>query len=185
MKIKILLFGFVIFAVLFSGCTQPVKNGVTSQNADGSFTYQNSSYGFKISYPQDWALRDESNNAFGNFDVSFSSKSGSSEIIGIQVFSSSYSPEELDSTVSEMSQAITLGGAKIQSTEPFKIANSPAKKVVSSNQGDSRIIKSTNIFTIKNGKLYLIKYVAPEQAYEANKEKTQKIIDSFEFIALN
>jgi hypothetical protein len=153
------------------------------------FTYQNSSYGIKIQYPSDWkyiprALQKEQIHTIalfvppklaiqGMLDPSAGLK------IGIQNQPGPLS-YIVNSTVGNLKQ--TVPGFHVIESGPSPnvtfAGNSSAYKIIFTTTGQ----KSMAIFTIKNERLYLIRYFAPPEKYSIYLPIIQKMIDSFEII---
>ncbi len=175
----LLVAAVMVVAVLTAGCTFNV--GTTSPSpspsASPTVTY-NSTKGFSMKYPSNWTREEPTN---GSIVVLFSvPTNNNSENLNVQVYNAS-----AGDTLSSLTPDILAGIHNISNFTQIQagnatLAGSPAYKVVytaSDDNGD--FLKVTQIWTIYEGKEYLITYKAAPNNYDTYANTAQQMIDSF------
>jgi hypothetical protein len=130
-----------------------------------------------MQYPSDWT-KDEPKS--GAVVVLFGlPTNNATENLNVQVYNRTAS-DTLESLTSEHIQ-------EAQEFENFTqieagnttLAGNPAYKIVYKATYDGDYLKVTQIWTVKDGKIYLITYKAAPDNYDAHLSAAQKMIDSF------
>jgi hypothetical protein len=174
-KTVILLIGAVLLAsALTAGCTFNVGN--TTPSASPTNTYD-SANGFTIKYPSDWSKDVRTS---GVVDVVFNlPTNNSTENLNVQVWNAS------DETLSSLTAKTT---SELQNFSDFKqidagnttLAGNPAYKVVYTATLNGDLLKVKQIWTVKDGKGYIITYKAAPNNYDAYLSAAQQMMDSFQ-----
>lgn len=173
--------------------THPSSTTNVTPSNSKLLTYQNATYGIKFQYPPDWISKG-SNNTISQDEriptvvLLAPAKSASDDIlepsVGLKI-------EIQDRPLNNLSLYVvsTLNNLKrqnpsfqvIQSNPVTFAGNNSAYKVTFTANGQ----KDMAIFTIKDYRLYLIRYFAPVEKYSTYMLPIQKIIDSFELLNVN
>ncbi len=173
----LLVAAVMVVAVLTAGCTFNV--GTTSPSpspsASSTLTY-NSTQGFAMKYPSDWT-KDETNATLAVlFGLPTNNKT---ENLNVQVLNLS-SSDSLSTLTDE-------GIANAQSYDNFTqiaannttLAGYPAYKIVFTATIDGNFVKVQQVWTVYEGKAYIITYKAAPANYDAYASTAQQMIDSF------
>jgi eukaryotic-like serine/threonine-protein kinase len=149
-----------------------------------TLTYENSAYGVKINYPQDWTKQEFTS---GQFSVHFTRPMESatdipSEEVIIIVLDFSAQPMTLDEYTQVQIQRLgqLVPDSKIIDSTPTTLAGYPAQRMVYTMKIGQSDIKELNVYTIKNNKAYIISYLAQSSRYSDFLGIAQQMIDSFE-----
>jgi len=150
-------------------------------------TYQNSTYGFSISYPADWMGTEADPNEMNlvaGFLAPGEDANNPENYVTVQI-------EKLPSkpviTLAQYTQTVisnlkrSYPDFKEVSSKDTLISDSPGKELVytmSSGRVSYQILLAT---TIKNGKAYVMTFYALADRYNQLQESARQIIDSFEF----
>ena len=174
-KTTILLIGVVLLAaVLTAGCTFNVGN--TTPSASPTNTYD-SAKGFTINYPSNWT-KDEPTS--GPLTVLFGTPTNNAtENLNVQVSNTS------GETLSDLTARLT---SQLQNFSDFKqtdagnttLAGNPAYKVIYTATVDGSPLKLTQIWTVKDGKEYIITYKGAPNNYDTYLSAAQQMVDSFQ-----
>ena len=148
-------------------------------------TYESPDHGIRIEYPSDWTKQEKvqtDNNILTLTDLK--SGSGATFDINIEDFDPSHSslPKYVDDQIDNLKER----------REDFKLLreshtqlneNVPAYKVVYTNtkKADGMQFENMRIWTMKNDKVYIIRYSAPQSLYSVSYVKVDKMINSFAF----
>jgi len=174
-KTVILLICAVLLAsALTAGCT--FNAGNTTPSASPTNTYE-SAKGFTIKYPSGWSKDVKQS---GVLDVVFGvPTNNSTENLNVQVGNAS------GETLSSLTARVT---SELQNGSDFKqieagnttLAGNPAYKIVFTVTVDGNHLKATQIWTVKDGKEYIITYMAAPNNYDTYASTAQQVIDSFQ-----
>ena len=140
-------------------------------------TYKNPNLGGSIQYPSDWELQEESNDK-----LRFIKQEG--------FVTADLNVENLDESETTLSEYANTRVNELQtqrpefqliSNEPTTISNKPAQKVVYTfeREEDGKTNKVMRIWTINEGKLYTLAYIAESTQYDRYLPAFQRMVDSF------
>jgi hypothetical protein len=140
-------------------------------------TYENPRFGIRVQYPSDW----------GRLDLSFL---GASADIDFYPLDDTSGAKDVRIQVNQLPvQNMTLEqytDTQINSTEgqilesnATTLGNLIAQEIVFTNIG----LKTLQVWTLKDDKVYTFTYVAEEDDYENDLQIAQRIIESFEIIS--
>jgi len=175
-KNAVLLIGVIMsVSVLAAGCIFNAGNPTPSASPTNTLS---SAKGFTIKYPSDWTKSEPKS---GVIAVLFKMPTNNgTENLNVQVWNRSASD-----TLSSLTPGIL---SAVQDFPDFAqidagnvtLAGNPAYKIVytANNNGDYQ--KVTEIWTVKDGKEYLITYKAAPSNYDAYSNTAQQMIDSFQ-----
>jgi hypothetical protein len=148
-----------------------------AQTGQADFTtYENPKFGIRLQYPSDW----------GRLDLSFL---GASADIDFYPLADTSGTKDVRIQVKALPlQNMTLGQytntninsieGQILESNATTLGNLPAHEVVFTNIG----LKTMQVWTLKDDKVYTITYVAEEEDYENDLQIAQRIIESFGII---
>jgi eukaryotic-like serine/threonine-protein kinase len=191
--VVILLVSFVLL-LLISVFT--ISLTALAQTKEENFlTYENHTFGIKISYPPDWTI-DEKNIASNNNDgiitrivafvKDFKSFSGDFLISVYNLTSNSNAHtitlgKLLDNIINSYKKYIYTDFNLVESNiTRLANNNNPAYKLVWIDPEGQYTIKTMQIGTIINHKLYVVQYYAELEKYSENLPTIQKMIDSLQ-----
>lgn len=164
---------------------QTIAQPTTTKMPSNFLTYDNSTYGIKIQYPDNWQAK-PANGFLG--EVVFFSPQGVNQTrdqveLDISVIpSKNMSLDVLAQRQFEIYKTL-LSNLEIAPSNPITFHGNQALMVLANSTNPiSGIVKSTNIFTIKYGSLYIISYSAKPEIYSAYLSIAKKMIDSFQII---
>src|SRR5215217_1383564 len=179
--LRVKLSKFLLFSLSIIIITSLLSLSLTGQQTtiaqtNSKFvTYDNPTFGVRIQYPSDW----------GRLDLSFLQDSADIDFypladtslaknLKIQVknlpFHNMTLEEYTNSQINPLEE-------KLLKSNTTTLAGIPGYEIVfTSVQG----LKTTQVWTIKDDKAYIITYVAKEEDYENDLQVAEKMIDSFE-----
>ena len=189
----------VLLAILICGCTQnqnDIKGPAVPQKASEAtlpttgqkfLVYNNPEAGIEMKYPADW-LKCEGIGENGDLNLSFSL--GGSDVdtlmrigranVAVWVWDLSAKPTTLKEWANQrISFANSISpGLRVDSSDNYTLSSKPAYGIFRSSENG---YKDMEIFTVKNNKLYLIRYYSEYNitAYPRNLETAKEMIDSF------
>jgi eukaryotic-like serine/threonine-protein kinase len=152
-----------------------------------SLIYENSTYGIKIKYPQNWSIKEIEQYNTTTTDVArflspqtnVNKPYQSNLTVEIEDLKQPISLDEYtNSRVNEITQF--LDDAKIDKSLLTQLANRPAHEVVYAGKEDKYIIKRKAVWTLSNNKAYIITYAAEESQYDDLLKTAEQMIDSLE-----
>jgi hypothetical protein len=183
------LFMILIFSALASSnlsCLRTMaQSPTTTTTSSNLLTYNNSTYGIKIQYPENW--QEKPANGFLGTVVLFSpqgvNQTQDQVELDISVIPSrNMSLDVLVQKELENYKSL-LSNFKIIESSPITFHGNPALMILSNSTNPiSGVVKSINISTIKYGNLYIISYGAKPEIYSAYLPIAEKMINSFEII---
>jgi hypothetical protein len=172
--VKVLLASLLILIILLSlGSATCIQIAIAQTGQADFTTYENPKFGIRVQYPSDWGRLDLSFlGASADIDFYPLDDTSGTKDVRIQVKAlplqnmtlEQYTNTQINSTKGQIleSNATTLG-------------NLPAHEIVFTNIG----LKTLQVWTLKDDKVYTITYVAEEDDYENDLQIAQRIIESF------
>jgi eukaryotic-like serine/threonine-protein kinase len=176
---KILLVSILIMTfLLLSGFVTNQQIIVVAQTDENNFvTYNNPTFAIRIQYPSDWGRLDLSFLENDSADIDFyplDDTSGAKNV-RIQVKTLPLQNMALDEYTNVQTNSIE---GQLLESNATALADLPAHEIVFTNLG----LKTMQIWTIKDDKIYTITYVAEEEDYQNDFLIAQRMIKSFEII---
>ncbi len=175
-KTALLLVAVVVaIAVLTAGCTFNVGTPSPSPSVSTMNTY-NSTQGFTMKYPSDWT-KDESNATLAVIFVL--PTNNNTENLNVQV--ANLSEGETFATVSEGLKENVQGydNFTLLTSNNTTLAGQQAGKIVFTANVNGDFVKVQQVWTVKDGKAYVITYKAAPNNYDTYANTAQQMIDSF------
>jgi eukaryotic-like serine/threonine-protein kinase len=175
---KVILASLLILVILLSLSPVITIRTTIAQTGQADFTtYENPKFGIRLQYPSDW----------GRLDLSFL---GASADIDFYPLADTSGTKDVRIQVKALPlQNMTLGqytNAQVNSIEgqilksnATTLGSLPAHEVVFTNIG----LKTMQVWTLKDDKVYAITYVAEAEDYESDLQIAQRIIESFRIIS--
>lgn len=161
--------------------TEPQKSIEKAIITDFS-VYEDTINKFKVRYPSNWLKKELPK----NIGVSFSSpgeiNAGENRVyFNINVIDSREKTLEqfVDTTENGLKQMLKEGVSNLESTG-YTLSSNPAHKFVYEYNQTTRVMKTTEILTIKNKKIYSISYIGENWLHEKYSNAAQTMIDSME-----
>lgn len=154
---------------------------------DNLLTYDNSTYGVGVKYPQSWTRIDTLDPITGSLATFMSPvQANNSDIfqenirlIVQNLAGKNVTLEEYTKTsINEIK--LFSPDAEIIEQRNTQLANEPAHQVVYSGKEEGYTLKHLQIWTIKDNKVYIITYTAEINKYSEYLRTVQKMINSFE-----
>lgn len=180
-KLGILLLLGMLGLYLTGGCLQQENSSYKPKNF---LTYENSFYGVRIKYPQEWT---KTEGAMGTVVMFLSPKQNDTDpfqenlnIIVQPLPASTTLNVVTEETINQVKQLIQ--NATIIETTDTTLAGVPAYKLVYSGKMRDYTLKWMQIWAVKNNIMYSITYTAEIDSYSYYLDVIQKMIDSFEII---
>jgi eukaryotic-like serine/threonine-protein kinase len=174
-KGKILLASFLILSVLSS--LSHVKMGQTTiaQTDQTNFTtYENPTFGIRIQYPSDWGRLDLSFlGASADIDFYPLDDTSGAKDVRIQVKTLPSQNMTLEQYTNTQTKSIE---GQILESNATKLAGMEAHQLVFTNIG----LKTMQVWTLQDDKVYTITYVAEEEDFENDLQVARKMIETFE-----
>ena len=157
----------------------------TSSSATNFLTYDNSTYGIKIQYPDNWEKK-PADGLLGEV-VFFLPRGVNQTLEPVEVDISVLPSRNISLDVLAQRQFETyktlLSNLEVIESKPITFHGDPALTVLTNfTNSISGIVKSINILTIKYGNLYIISYGAKPELYSTYLPIAEKMINSFEII---
>ncbi|WP_193199269.1 serine/threonine-protein kinase [Nostoc sp. MG11] len=146
-------------------------------------TYENSSYGIKINYPENWARQDVANPVTGELVTFLSPKQSDADKFQEKL---TISTEPLSTTLDESRELFiqeiknSLSGANILDTSETTMANKRANKLVFTGKSGENILKNLQVWTLQGDQAYVITYTAAIDDYDKFVQTAETMIKSFE-----
>jgi hypothetical protein len=166
----------------------PSQGNTTTITTSSPFlTYENPTYGIRIQYPSDWQKLEFSRRDSLGIAVIFRSPPENAsdtklENLLIQVGnlpSQNISLEALNNAnINNLKQSL-IDFELIELNATTLSGNNPAHKVVYTNREGEDELKTMQVVSIKEDKVYLITYTAEASRYDRYLPTIQKMIDSF------
>lgn len=181
-----------------------ITTTTSKEQSNNLLSYINSTHGIKIQYPSDWNLVERGDNGYHMLNViveflqpgqnKYYSPNISASHNSLRLSVEDYSTfEETQYNNIKDNQLQTIGNNRLGSIgiscpgfdlksyiRNATLAGSPAYQISFDYSYLDNNKKATEIWTVKDNKVYIINYVANEQVYDITVPVVQKIIDSFE-----
>ncbi|MGZ4864086.1 MAG: PsbP-related protein [Halobacteriota archaeon] len=170
----VLICAVLIVSVLASGCTFNVGNTSSSTT---STTYT-SAKGYSIKYSSDWSKPEEQQS--GSFVVFLTPTNNVTENLNVQVVNLSASDTLATVTDDVISTAQGYDNFKQIETTNTTLAGLPANKIVYMATINDDQLKLLQMWTVKDGKAYVITYKGSATNYGTHLGAAQQMIDSFQ-----
>jgi serine/threonine-protein kinase len=174
-KTAVLLIGIVMsLSVLAAGCGSNIGNKTSS----GVTTKTYESANFTIQYPSDW-IKNEPTNGTVTVFFAIPNKNNATENLNVQVGNLSASDTLESITSAQIAHVQGFGNFTQIEAGNTTLAGNPAYKMVYTATYEGDFQKATQIWTVKDGKVYLITYKTAPDDYNTNLSAAQQMIDSF------
>ncbi len=154
----------------------------------GNFlTYNNSNYGIKIKYPQNWQRQDIENAITSEVVAFLSPKDNHADNFQEHL---SISVEDFSGTLAEYSDEFkneiqnNFTQAKILNESTTTLANKPALKLVFTTKNQKNRLKNLQVWTLKDDRAYVITYTGTIDDYDKFVETAEKMINSFQIVGV-
>jgi serine/threonine-protein kinase len=182
-----------VFLLLLPISTISLTALAQSKEEESFLMYENHTFGIKICYPSDWTIDEKNTTLFNNgvtTTVAF--------VKDFKSFSGDFLISVYDLTPNSSTHTITLGKLLDSIIDSYKKyiytdfnlvesnithlagKNNPAYKLVWIDPEGQYTIKTMQIGTIINHKLYVIQYYAELEKYSDNLPIIQKMVDSLQ-----
>ncbi|MGA7077065.1 MAG: PsbP-related protein [Halobacteriota archaeon] len=175
-KTAVLLVAIIVsLSVLAAGCTSNVGNKTPPPSPTNTY---NSAKGFTIKYPSDWTKNEPKSGAIA---VLFGiPTNNATENLNVQVWNRSANDTLSSLTPSKLSALQDFSDFEQIEAGNTTLAGNPAYKIVYTATVDGDHLKLTQIWTVKDGKEYIITYKAAPNNYDTYASTAQQMIDSFQ-----
>ncbi|MBW4449491.1 MAG: protein kinase [Spirirestis rafaelensis WJT71-NPBG6] len=154
-----------------------------SSAPENFLTYENSSVGIKMKYPQSWERRDLDNLITGELVAFVSLKQSDADKFQEKL---TISVEDFSGTLEDFSDTSTrdinsyLVKAQIKKPSETTLANKLAYKLIYTGHDGENNLKSMQFFTLRGDKAYVITYTAARDSYNDFMQTAETMIKSFE-----
>jgi hypothetical protein len=151
----------------------------TQQQIQGEFPrYENPNLGISVQHPSDWLLVGESDDKLNFLKADVAVEIDVDDLDPSDTTLSDYANERVDDLREDRDDF------ELIEFEPFAISNGqPAQKAVYSFTGeDGEVTNVIRVWSVYQGKLYSIAYIADSNQYDQYLPIAQEMIDSFEII---
>jgi hypothetical protein len=152
---------------------------LTQQQTQGEFPrYENPNLGISIQHPSDWLLVGESDDKLNFLKDDVAVEIDVDDLDPSDTTLSDYANERVDDLREDRDDF------ELIEFEPFTISNGqPAQKAVYSFTGeDGEVINVIRVWSVYQGKLYGVAYIADSNQYDQYLPIAQQMIDSFEIV---
>jgi serine/threonine-protein kinase len=140
--------------------------------------YSNPTFGIRTEYPADWGRLDLSFLQNDSADIDFYPLDDPSGSIHIRIQIETI-PQAQNMTIEQYSNAkINSTEGQILESNSTALAGLPAREIVFTNGG----LENTQVWTIKDDRVYTITYTAPEEDFQNDLQVAQRLIESFQII---
>ncbi|WP_223280172.1 serine/threonine-protein kinase [Nostoc sp. PA-18-2419] len=146
-------------------------------------TYQDSSYGIKIKYPESWKIQENLNSITQELVIFIlpktSDENNYQELLTVSV-------EKFYGTLKESQDLFsneikdTLSDATIINTSETTLAKKQANQLIFISKDGKKNLKNLQVWTLKDNQAYVITYSAGIEDYERLLPTIEKMIESFE-----
>ena len=165
----------IFILLLISNLSFNQQKGLTQPDGVNFIPYSNPAFGIKTEYPSDWGRIDLSFLKNNSADIEFYPLDDSSGIKQVKLQVETM-PNDQKVTLQELNNAkvgSTVG--EILESNGTTLADLPAYKIVYSASG----IRTMQVWTIEDNKVYTITYVAEEEDFEEDFQSAERMVQSF------
>ena len=170
---------------VFSGCAEEKETTVqTTTPPPGFITYENSTHGIKIMYPQEW---EKLENYMGTTVLFRSPLENSSDTfqenvnIAYETVTSSMTLKDYtDLSIDQIKN--TFEGIELIESNSANLAGVPAKRVVFKGKQYGYDLKWLQFYLLKGNKAYMITYTAEENKFDKYMSTVQTMVNTFEIL---
>ena len=172
--VKVLLASLLIPIILLSlGSATCIQIAIAQTSQADFTTYENPKFGIRVQYPSDWGRLDLSFlGASADIDFYPLDDTSGTKDVRIQVKALPLQNMTLEQYTNTQ---INSTQGQILESNATSLGNLPAHEIVFTNIG----LKTLQVWTLKDDKVYTITYVAEEDDYENDLQIAQRIIESF------
>ena len=172
--VKVLLASLLIPIILLSLGSATCIQIAIAQTSQADFTnYENPKFGIRVQYPSDWGRLDLSFlGASADIDFYPLDDTSGTKDVRIQVKALPLQNMTLEQYTNTQ---INSTQGQILESNATSLGNLPAHEIVFTNIG----LKTLQVWTLKDDKVYTITYVAEEDDYENDLQIAQRIVESF------
>lgn len=157
----------------------------TIKPMDGFKVYQNNKEAFAMQYPESWTIRENSFNTIVSFLSPITSKDDKfAENVNVVSETIADKTVTLDDyyKVSEENLKKFFADFKLLKNEATTLSGVPARMVVYTASQNQLKLRTTQIFTIKNGKAYIVTLTNTQSDPNQYMTEMLKISQSFQFL---
>jgi len=174
---KVLLGSSLFVIILLSLSSAKSIETTIAQTGQVDFTtYENAAFGIRVQYPSDWGRLDLS--FLGtSADIDFYPLDDTSGTKDVRIQVKALPIQNMSLEQYTITQIDSIEGEILESNVTT-LGNLPAHEIVFTNIG----LKTMQVWTLKDDKVYTITYVAEEDEYENDLQIAQRIIESFGII---
>ena len=176
-KGKILLASFLILTILSSLSYVTTRQTTIAQTDQTNFTtYENPTFGIRIQYPSDWGRLDLSFLG-ASADIDFYPLDDTSGAKDVRIQVKTLPSQNMTLEQYTNTQIKSIEGQILESNATT-LSGIEAHQLVFTNIG----LKTMQIWTLKEDKVYTITYVAEEEDFENDLQVARRMIESFGII---
>jgi eukaryotic-like serine/threonine-protein kinase len=173
-KGKILLASFLILTILSSLSYVTTRQTTIAQTDQTNFTtYENPTFGIRIQYPSDWGRLDLSFLG-ASADIDFYPLDDTSGAKDVRIQVKTLPSQNMTLEQYTNTQIKSIEGQILESNATT-LSGIEAHQLVFTNIG----LKTMQIWTLKEDKVYTITYVAEEEDFENDLQVARRMIESF------
>jgi eukaryotic-like serine/threonine-protein kinase len=172
------LLGSLLFAIilLLLSSVKSIETTIAQTGQADFTTYENPEFGIRVQYPSDWGRLDLS--FLGtSADIDFYPLDDTSGTKDVRIQVKALPIQNMSLEQYTITQIDSIEGEILESNVTT-LGNLPAHEIVFTNIG----LKTMQVWTLKDDKVYTITYVAEEDEYENDLQIAQRIIESFGII---
>lgn len=161
-----------------------IEEGTLTDSTNTNYKeYKNTVKGFSIYAIKEWHVEENIKQAaFASFNTE-KDKDDFAESVNILIQDMKENPVTLqqytDGSVNDIKK---LTNSNIESSEDVMFGGLNGHKIVYSNLAKSVNYKKMSVYTIKDGKVYLLTYTAKSDTYSKFSDKIEEVVKSFKFL---
>jgi HEAT repeat protein len=162
------------------------SDAVTIPISSGLLTYENTVYNFRIGYPQEWQAREADPNNMGLVYGMLTPEEDDDNPLNYLIVQ--VEPLPAGATLAQYTQALiqtmrqSNANLQILSTKATTLGGNPANELVITTQDQYNYLKVLKVYTIEDGKAYIITYNTLEENFDYYLETAREVMASFEFM---